>query len=65
MAQQYILINTGDKKDAVTKGTGAPAIAAGQIALTFDPTGLRKGDLILAMEYFEQFLFTTATFPPS
>ena len=65
MAQQYILINTGDKHELVAKGTGVPTTAAGQIALTFDPTGLRKGDLILAMEYFEQFLFETATFPPS
>lgn len=56
MAQQYIKGGKGVQPKDFTTGTGAPTIASGDIALTFDPASLTRGDVEVFLERLEQWI---------
>ncbi|WP_068090899.1 hypothetical protein [Novosphingobium rosa] len=65
MAQIYVKASLGMQPKDFTTGTGAPAIASGDVALTFDPAlPIRRGDMEVIIERLRQYIISH-NFPPA
>ena len=66
MTQVNLTVARGNRAKDVTSATGTLTLASDNIALSFNQsgsTGLTRGDVLVALELFEQYL-TTHNFPP-